>query len=58
MGIWFSTFRDKELALKCWEPNKKNIPKEMIHQTPITWVISGFPHDIYKIGALLEYYAA
>jgi hypothetical protein len=47
VGIWFSTIRDKELALKRWETNKKNTPKEMIPQTTITWVISGFP-AMYK----------
>jgi hypothetical protein len=58
VGISFSTNRKKKLALKRWEPNKKNIPKEIILQTPITWVISGSPRDVYKIGALLKYYAA
>ena len=58
VGIWFPMFRGKELALKRWEPNTKNIPDKMIPQTPITLVISGFPRDVYEICALLEYYAA
>jgi len=58
VGIWFPTFRDKELTLKRWEPNTKDIPEEMTHHTPITWVISSFPRSVYEICAPLEYYAA
>jgi len=53
VGIWFPTFRDKELVLKSWEPNTKNIPEEIIPQTPITWVISGFPRDVTYMRSVL-----
>jgi hypothetical protein len=39
VGIWFPTFRDKEVALKRREPNTKNIPEERIPQIPTTWLI-------------------
>jgi len=58
VGICFPKFRDKELALKLWEPNIKTIPEESIPHTPITWGISGFLRNVYEICALLEYYAS